>query len=454
VVPERRRVLVVGILVDVGLPRQDGQLGLTVEARRQVPAVQVGGDARGVRVVVGSVRALVHVQQVAAALPPGGGQVVDPGDLDRLSHGRLDGEAGVRPVVGPDVGVGQLAVQLLLGVDRLDGVLERAVRSGAGRRERGRDRQRIDEGRQAAVDIALAAGAALALEDAAGALADEPVHAVGAVLVQVAAGADRLRAGVGVAGVRRRVRRRAPRVRAVDRREFDAADAFVEAAGDRAGRRIEVDQETRGNGALAAREAPGGRTARLVTDDDPAKVRGWGIQPALDVARHGGAAPDAFSAVAAGDDRRRTGGGEVATGAGPRHASELGIQPGGVAGAGRISHPPAARAAARRTLTPEAVDGVERHAGVLVVPRAVDGQGQGDAVDEGPGGDIARDVELQQHPPREAVVGGPRKDVDARPGAVVREVLAGPGVDAVCDRVVLDGRDAHLGGGCRGSPRE
>jgi hypothetical protein len=64
VVPERRRVLVVGILVDVGLPRQDGQLGLTVEARRQVSAVQVGGDARGVRVVVGSVRTLVHVEQV------------------------------------------------------------------------------------------------------------------------------------------------------------------------------------------------------------------------------------------------------------------------------------------------------------------------------------------------------------------------------------------------------
>jgi hypothetical protein len=416
--------------------------------------VQVGGDARGVRVVVGSVRTLVHVEQVAAALSPGGRQVVDPGHLDRLSHRRLDGEAGVRAVVGPDVGVGQLAVQLLLGVDRLDGVLERAVRAGAAGRERGRNRQRIDEGRQAAVDVALIAGAALALEDAAGALTDEPVDVVGAALVQVAAGAGRLGTGIGVAGVRRRVGGHAARARAVQRGQLDAAGAVAEAASDRAGGRIEVDQQARGNGALAAREAPGGRTAGLVTDEDPAEIGGRGVQPALDVARHGGAAPDAFSAIAAGDDRRRTGGGEVAAGAGPRHDPELGIQPGGVTRAGRISHAPAARAAGRHAFAPEAGDRVERHAGVLVVPRAVDGQGQGDAVDDGPGGDTARDVELQQRTPREVVIGGPREDVDARPGAVVLEVLSRPRIDAIGNRVVLDGRDAQLGGGCRGSPGE
>ena len=64
-----------------------------------------------------------------------------------------------------------------------------------------RNRQRLDERRQAAVDVAVVAGAVLTLEDAAGAFTAEPILAVRAGLVHVAAGTRGLRAQVGLTGV-------------------------------------------------------------------------------------------------------------------------------------------------------------------------------------------------------------------------------------------------------------
>ena len=68
VVPQGARILVVRILVDVDFTRQDGVLGLTVETRRQVAAVQVGDDALGVAPVIRAVGASVDLEQVAAAV--------------------------------------------------------------------------------------------------------------------------------------------------------------------------------------------------------------------------------------------------------------------------------------------------------------------------------------------------------------------------------------------------
>ena len=125
-IPERARLLVVRVVQHLGLAGQDGLLRLAVIFRRQVAAVQVGGDARGVTPVVGAVGALVDLEDMPAA-PSAGGQVVVVGDLDRLAAAGLDGEAGVGAVVGPDVGVGQLAVQLLARRLNIDRVLRHAI---------------------------------------------------------------------------------------------------------------------------------------------------------------------------------------------------------------------------------------------------------------------------------------------------------------------------------------
>ncbi len=91
-VPDRAGLLVVRVLVDIGLTRQDGELRLAVDTRRHMAAVQVGADALGVAPVVGAVRTGVHFEDVAATVTAAvGRQVVLVGHLDRLALGGHDG---------------------------------------------------------------------------------------------------------------------------------------------------------------------------------------------------------------------------------------------------------------------------------------------------------------------------------------------------------------------------
>ena len=107
-------------------------------------------------------RALVDFEQVAA-----GWQVVDIGHLDRLVDTRLDREARVGAVVGPQIGQRQFAVQLLLCRLHGDLVLRRTIGPRADGRQHTRDRQRVHEWLEPAVHNNVAAHAARALRRAA-----------------------------------------------------------------------------------------------------------------------------------------------------------------------------------------------------------------------------------------------------------------------------------------------
>ena len=77
-----------------------------------------------------------------------------------------------------------------------DGVLQHAVGAGASRLQDGRDRQRVDERRQAAVGLVAVA----ALEMAARSCTCQRIDIIGTTIVRVTAGAGWLRAQVGFAG--------------------------------------------------------------------------------------------------------------------------------------------------------------------------------------------------------------------------------------------------------------
>ncbi len=136
VVPDRRRSLVVGVGVGVALTGQEGVLGVAVELRSGVAAVEVKRDPRRHRVVghVGTMERRVHAQEVWT-------ERVGRGERHRGSRLRLDGGAQVAgAAVAPGGGQTKLAVEPMGAWGHGE-----AVRGQGRRAPDRRNGQRIDE---------------------------------------------------------------------------------------------------------------------------------------------------------------------------------------------------------------------------------------------------------------------------------------------------------------------
>ena len=453
-VPERRWKLPVRVLVHGLLPGREGRLGIAVELRLDVGAVQVDDRAR-VGVLGCSVGAQIDVQVVARAEQAGRRvpQVVFPRHRDGLAHRGLDGRARIggagAVVVAPHRGrPDQLGVELLLRLAHADVIRSCAARRPRhGLRDRG-ERKGVDEGRQYYGTLDARAGSPLHRAALCRAARLGHLDALSLSIRQAAAGGARVRGADGPVPL---IDTRAGAT--LDDSAASASAGVAAGASDDLGR--EVDGELR---ALldrivlpAAIPLGSARAAVRGVLEKPAVVAGRGIEPALNVGRHlgrapGGRGPDARNGrLGAQRGREVTSQGRPLGRAGLVVGIVVRIAPGHVA---ELRGVPATLLAAgvRRPLAPGGQDAPQVDGAVARDLRAVDVELQGDAVDRGSRRYVARDVELEQRAALVAAIGISGEDIGA---GTVRLLLV-----LRDERGILDGADDdHVRcGGCAEQP--